>query len=317
MPRTYTVGVVLFLFVSCLQAECDVVLNEVLANPSGNESSDEAVEIYNAGPVPVDVAGWKILEPLGDELNDTITDFIGVFDAGQPGTILEPGWFAVIVDSTYMGAHNLQLGDPAKFIMVQATGDSTIGNSLANSSDDIGLDDNAGCQSSFVWPSDAGQGVSWEKIDPHGPEETSNWAPNSANQHTLGSPNRPLLLNPPVSVQALTASFLEVLPPNPFTPYETLNNQGQIGFNTPPGSFKTIRIFDVQGHEILKLVDKDQVRNGGSLSGTAQGVVAWDGRDENNIIVPMGIYVVHLQAEDSAGNVLQKKTDTIVVGRRL
>lgn len=497
---------------SFLSASCDVVLNEVLANPAGDEGTDESLEIHNRGSVPVDLAGWKITEPLGDELNDTIVDFTGPFDAGQPGTVLQPGWFAVVVDPQYAGALNAEFGDPAKFILVQSTGDVTLGNGLANAADDVGFEGPA-CVSTFSWTSDSGNGVSWEKKNPWGSDDPDNWIANRHGRHSLGGPNGvsvPVVTLPPGSVvinefvydasgvdngsewielfntisdpvdlsgwtvesagssfarlvslssgtisshghfvlaqstsiisdysysassvmqnggseadgirlldasggvqdtvvygstsnarnlfpgddglpvpdQAIapkaadghslarksdgqdtnhgaddflvdlsptpgqsndpttdpppplppkpqpiprapppvitaapvTEQWMEVLPPNPFTPYESQNQEGQIGFHVPLGAVKTIRVFDVQGREVAFLVNRDRHRSGVSLVGVDDGTVSWDGKDDNGNILPMGIYVVHFQAEDGSGNIVGKKTDTIVLGRRL
>ncbi len=42
-----------------------VVINEVFANPAGNEAGNEWVEIYNPSPVAVDLTGWTIVDAVG------------------------------------------------------------------------------------------------------------------------------------------------------------------------------------------------------------------------------------------------------------
>src|SRR5262245_34965519 len=43
------------------RASAQVVINEIFPNPVGTETGfDEVVEIYNAGPNPVDMTGWAI-----------------------------------------------------------------------------------------------------------------------------------------------------------------------------------------------------------------------------------------------------------------
>jgi hypothetical protein len=41
-------------------AGAQVVINEILPNPNGDDVGTERIEIYNAGLVPVDVTGWAI-----------------------------------------------------------------------------------------------------------------------------------------------------------------------------------------------------------------------------------------------------------------
>jgi len=43
----------------------DILINELLPNPSGEESTDEYIELYNRGSVPVDLASWKIVDASG------------------------------------------------------------------------------------------------------------------------------------------------------------------------------------------------------------------------------------------------------------
>ena len=41
-------------------ADAQVRINEILPNPLGTDTGTEWVEIYNAGPGPVDLTGWAI-----------------------------------------------------------------------------------------------------------------------------------------------------------------------------------------------------------------------------------------------------------------
>jgi hypothetical protein len=42
------------------EAAAQIRINEILANPSGSDDGTERIEIYNAGPTPIDVTGWAI-----------------------------------------------------------------------------------------------------------------------------------------------------------------------------------------------------------------------------------------------------------------
>ena len=41
-------------------ASAQVVINEILPNPVGTDTGTERIEVYNAGPNPVDLTGWAI-----------------------------------------------------------------------------------------------------------------------------------------------------------------------------------------------------------------------------------------------------------------
>lgn len=64
-----------------------VVLNEVLANPSGTEPEQEWVELYNDGSHAVDLEGWVLEDPGG----------AAVLPSGR----LEPGRYALVVNEAY------------------------------------------------------------------------------------------------------------------------------------------------------------------------------------------------------------------------
>ena len=53
--------ILFFLLTSC--AEGDIVLTEVMFDPSGSEHYDEFVELYNTGPDTVDLEGWTVGTP--------------------------------------------------------------------------------------------------------------------------------------------------------------------------------------------------------------------------------------------------------------
>jgi len=43
----------------------NILINELLPNPAGEESTDEYIELYNKGDTPVDLAGWKVADASG------------------------------------------------------------------------------------------------------------------------------------------------------------------------------------------------------------------------------------------------------------
>jgi fibronectin type 3 domain-containing protein len=163
--------------------QVDICITEVLANDShSTEGPGEFVEVYNRGSVEVNLAGMFLCGE-GDT-NDSIVDYTGTYDLGQSGTVLYPGWYALIVDPDYDGWYNTciqQHADLNKLIMLTISGDTSLGSGgLKNTFGSVWITSGTVVLTSFTWVSDAGNGKSWEKIDYSGPavdrSDSGNWA---------------------------------------------------------------------------------------------------------------------------------------------
>ena len=101
---------------------------------------------------------------------------------------------------------------------------------------------------------------------------------------------------------------------SPFFPYGDISSrptEGKIKYNVPDGSRITLRIFDVRGRLVRVLMDQEIDLDG-------EGSVTWDGTDDSrDTIVPIGIYICHIEALNENTGKVTKGTDTIVVGRKL
>ena len=101
---------------------------------------------------------------------------------------------------------------------------------------------------------------------------------------------------------------------SPFFPYSDISGrpiEGKIKYNLPDGSRITLRIFDVRGKLVRVLIDQEVDTDG-------EGSVTWDGTDDSgNTIVPIGIYICHIEALNENTGKVTKGTDTIVIGRKL
>ncbi len=53
----------------------NIVINELLPNPAGNESTDEYIEIFNRGSSPIDLSGWKLTDASGSHYIISKKDF--------------------------------------------------------------------------------------------------------------------------------------------------------------------------------------------------------------------------------------------------
>lgn len=145
-----------------------VVINEVMFNPSGSEFFDEYVELYNASDSSVDLSGWR----LGDSNEtDAIVEV-------EMGLVLGPRQYALVLDPDYFENSNSYGSFPDDVLIVSLDGATFGQGGFQNDKDD-----------SVVLISDAGQavatmtyrtpnmpGFSEEKINPLGGDGSDNWA---------------------------------------------------------------------------------------------------------------------------------------------
>lgn len=163
-----------------------VVINEVLANAK-NESSGEAIELWNITDAPIDIAGWILGDP-GDG-NDVITDTQPPWDIFAPGTQIPPQGFAIVVDPDAKEDDHPWIADRSTsefIILVTISGDTTIGNGLTNASDSLFIKYGSTEIDRASWTSDAGDGNSWERTS----ASENTWTPSGAEaEASLGRGN--------------------------------------------------------------------------------------------------------------------------------
>jgi hypothetical protein len=141
-----------------------------------DEATGEYVEIYNPTAIEIDLAGLVISD-------GTSSDVLAGVDGGP--TLLGPHEHAVVLDPDFRDDYVLPAG-----IVLVTTPDATIGNGLSNAADSVTLFASGGTTriDSYTWSRDAGNGVSFEKIDYAGGGAPTNWAAASCASH--GSPGR-------------------------------------------------------------------------------------------------------------------------------
>jgi hypothetical protein len=201
--------------ICALLAAGRIVVTEVMANPAGKSGShypedrNEFVELYNPTDSAIDLLGWVLSDGDAEDRLTAWTDssILNNCPALRIGrTWLYPGCYAVVLDSEYTDPAPLggfvqpyRFGDSA---LILTTGNTTLGNGLATS-DPVTLTSPSAYEfrdtSTFgtPWnttdslPCDPGDGISWERIDPRGPDTASNWlaCPDGC---TPGAPNTAL-----------------------------------------------------------------------------------------------------------------------------
>lgn len=141
-------------------------------------------------------------------------------------------------------------------------------------------------------------GISIERVNSFLPAFESNWGP-SVNTCTPAAEN---------------SIFIEIIPsklklkadPNPFSPFQ--GEHTIFNYELPEVISKmTLRIFDLKGRMVCKLVNQQLM--------SAEGGIVWNGRGKDNVKLPIGVYVVLMQATSRESEKIYEKKTTIVIAK--
>jgi len=302
-----------------------MVINEVMANVKGTESGagspgdrNEFVELYNPSLDTVDVNGWFLDD--GDE-----RDVLGAWtdtslndpDAVMNTTRIPPGAFAVILDPDYTETGESPEDQPYDFppkTILLTVGDTTLGDGLTTQDPLFLFNRYSFLLDTYGTPSDTtdtipfdpGDGISMERIDPFRPDEVSNWHPsNDPSGSTPGRENSKKIEVILPLVVRLTAS------PNPFSPDgDGSNDLTTISFELPFSSAKVrIRVYDRTGRVRKTLVDQKSLGSTGSFT--------WNGKNEDGVVLPIGVYILFLEATDDVTGRLVTAKEVLTLAKRL
>jgi hypothetical protein len=303
----------------------EVVINEVMANVKGSESGvgapgdrNEFVELLNISPDTVDVDRWSLDDgDVIDVLQEWTDPFIQDPDVVINTTKIPPGFYAVILDPEYTEIGDTMEVQPYDFhpnTIILTVGNTTLGDGL-NPKDPLSLlnrinllIDTYGTPSDTTdtIPFDPGDGISMERIDPALPDHDSNWRPcNDSTGYTPGRENS----EEREEVKPDTFQVVRInISPDPFSPDgDGENDQTTFSFELPFQSAKVrLRIYDRTGRVRKTVVDQETMGN--------QGSIVWQGKDEGGKILPIGVYILFLEATDDATGrlVTSKKALTLV-----
>lgn len=272
----------------------DVLVNEVLSYPL--TSGGEYVELYNRSDKVVSLKDWKVAnESSGAVANPRVI-------TTEP-LLFFPGEYVLLTRNASVTASQFPSGRPERFVVVDLP-------SYTNASGSVVLLDP---QSSVIdlFRYDEGlhfpllrnlKGVALERQDPERPtDDRTNW--HSAAEYVgFGTPG---LVNSQFA-PAPAATGTMTIDPAIFSP----DNDGfqdvlTIAFQFDrPGSVGTMRVFDIVGRELRRLMDNQ-------LLGTT-GAVSWDGVLDSGSKGRMGAYVIVFEVFDLSGNVQTfKRTVTL------
>ncbi len=118
---------------------CPVIINEVMFNPDGDDSSGEFIELYNTSEDEyVDISGWEISDSSGDT-PDTLSTTTWL---GTGGYEIPPNGFAIIVDQEGISDYSdfiQEYACPDSFIVMKVD-DSSIAGGLNNGVETITIE---------------------------------------------------------------------------------------------------------------------------------------------------------------------------------
>jgi hypothetical protein len=151
-------------------------------------------------------------------------------------------------------------------------------------------------------------GLALERILPDGPsDDPANWT--TSPDPSGGTPGRPnaariTSADPPGQTPTLWIT------PSPFSPDgDGIDDVALLRFRLPTtGALAKAQIFDSYGRLVRKL---------GPVVASSEGMLLWDGRDDEGRELPIGLYIVLFEALDAQGGRLLTRKAPVVLARPL
>ncbi len=175
-------------FVLGLAVPCSsqVLINEVMYNPSGNENYNEYIELYNAGDQPADISGYSISDSSSSDK---------IIETGS-GTILHPGQYCIVIDPEYFSNSSLYdtlINDNCLVLTIDGSTFGSRGLSNSKSEPVMLISSSGDVISRYTYIPGLPDGYSIEKWDPNSSDE-SDW---KISKVFLGTPGLRNSITPP------------------------------------------------------------------------------------------------------------------------
>ncbi|NQU04739.1 MAG: lamin tail domain-containing protein [Calditrichaeota bacterium] len=268
-----------------------IVISEIMPYPIAveDESELEWVELYNDTDDSVNLHGLRIVDAKDNEA------VIDSFDE-----VLLPGNYIIIArNSETISSLNLepsvQYLIPSGWFPMNNDGDClTLFDMNGRAVDSISYTDDA-CEV---------RGRSLERIDLSGLDaDTDNWgACADPAGHTAGKMNSLQPVKP-----WITASVR--VDPNPFNPYQ--GEVSKVYFTLPAAVARiSVDIYDSYGRRVRKLTANHP-------AGSQSPLLSWDGKDNGGRIMPIGRYIVMVEAVDYRAGKVHAAKCTVVIADKL
>jgi len=259
----------------------DVIINEIMHSPDTKAGQVEWVELYNRDSQLADLSEWLVADARKKPVSI------------PSGTVIPPNQFLIITKDK--AKFLASFPDVENVVQIKLPG-------LNNTGDTVTLRSTTGKKIDEVKYENAGsiRGRSLERLDPNRPSaEIQNWKWSiDLSGATPGRPN---------SISALISSSKPGLQitPNPFNPQITPTH---IKYRAPTDTKVTIKIFDSAGKLVKTLLEKREA--GGEQT------ISWDGRDDSNKRVPVGLYICQIIAAGGKQKTANTATATVVVAEK-
>ncbi len=283
------------------EASGDVVINEIMFDPLpvGARAGAEYVELRNLRADAVDVSGWRIYDA-------TLRAKATVPKRTPP---IASGACLLLASDTTVYQRFGRLRDSTN---VLAFGTATF--ALNADEDDVVLRDRGGNMVDSVhyrgdWHRpDMGElkGVALERISGTAPSnDRRNWSSSAAADG--GTPGTPNTLEIPVRAAAAELT----LSPRTLSPDgDGHEDFTRVLYRLPvPGARIVAVVYDRDARPVRLLASNEPAAPSGEL--------IFDGRDDAGRALPVGLYVVVLEAYDDASSRLMRARATLVIARRL
>ncbi len=252
------------LICAIIPLSAQVIVNEVMSNAPGRDSGTgspgdrmEYVELLNTSRAgSVDLSGWTLSD--GDAVDSILEwdrkagESVGSHDVISGSTVLEAGRFAVIFDPEYFQEGEGGWYELGGGTLVLTVGNTTLGNGISVGDPLVICNADGDTVSTFGtplldddFPSDPGDGLSWERIDPTNGDTDGNWC--ISTDPSGSTPGRVNSNSMPVNI-SMAESVLTVRPDEPGE-REVIELRG-FAYNrglhsTPP--FETLFFLDLDG----------------------------------------------------------------------
>ena len=268
-----------FVSESILLGNSPIIINEIMFKPL--ESNQEWLEIFNRTNCAYRVDNLQIIDTAGGIIS--VCDTIQLVD------------FLVICEDKNKLLNSYPNVNSDKVI------EAEYWTSLNNTDESLKLIDNFNTKldSIFYSGDNCEDNISIERVNPYLPSFEENWGPSVAN---LGA--TPCEKNS-IFVEILPPSSKLSVNPNPFSSQSGIPTV--ISFKLPEIiSTVTIRIFDLKGRLVKTILNQ-------ALQ-ACDGNIIWNGSDNDGFNLPIGIYIILLEATALNTEKIYSNKTTVVIG---
>lgn len=264
----------------------DILFSEVLFNPSSGGS--EYAEIYNRSDKIIDLSTLRFSTRKAADSSIYSSKKL----ASSPMFIF-PGEFKLITDDREGVCNYFDCQDPSAFILLNSM--PSLRNEdgcivLFRSEDSLVIDNfyyDVSMHSELL--ANKGKGVSLERVD----WESNHWV-SSAGSVGYGTPGYEN------SSQAQSVDVADFQPSEFCFPYYDESHHFKLRYSLDDyGYYATIRAYSISGYCVATVIDH--------LLLASNGEISWNGRDDNDRVLPTAPYILIFEAINEKGSVVREK----------